>query len=207
MGYFGVRKEQHLRTTLIALFACTVLALPACSLVARDDEPITKAAPTSLPSPTVTSTPLATVAVVPTEEQPAPSPTPAAPVEKIEESTSGTSGAVAYAPPSDIPGEMTLEQRIIDHPTIVKAQLSSIASETMQIMDSTRPDIHEKYFIVLKFNLTVAEYLRGTGDTNIVAVWIGGRFDTDADAVAAIPTELSSRDDQWDDREAIFFPR
>ena len=101
---------------------------------------------------------------------------------------------------------MTLEQRIIDRPTIVKARLSSITGETTQIMNSMRPSIHGKYFIVLKFNLTVVEYLQGSGPANIVAVWIGGGgLDTDAEAVAAIPTELSSRDDQWDDREAIFF--
>ena len=165
----------------------------------------TNRAPASLPSPTVNSTPLAIVTAVPVAEQPAPSPTPTPPIETIEEPAKVTSGSVAYAPPQDFPGEMTLEQRIIDHPTIVKAQLSSITGETMQIMDSTRPSIHEKYFIVLKFNLAVVEYLQGTGDSNIVAVWVSRGFDTDAEAVAAIPTELSSRDDQWDDREAIFF--
>ena len=63
-----------------------------------------------------------------------------------------------------------------------------------------------KYSVALKFSLGVSEYLKGTGPSSIVAVWVDGRsYQTSAEANDAKTVILAERDDQWDDRVAIFF--
>ena len=187
------------------------LALASLSLwVGCDDEPereeqtaatAPRVTATSVgPSPTPTPPPTVTPASI--TEQTAPAVTPAVPISTVSEPSpmTGSGSATHYY------GEISLEEMIAYHPTVVKARLDSITSETGQFLDSNWPSSYGKYFIVLKFNLTITEYLKGTGLTNIVAVWISHSvFATNAEAEAAIPTELAARDDQWDDRESLFF--
>ena len=60
--------------------------------------------------------------------------------------------------------------------------------------------------MALKFNLNLSEYLKGSGPSSIVAVWMDGHtFDTSADAENGKAAVLARRDPQWDDREAIIF--
>ena len=67
-------------------------------------------------------------------------------------------------------------------------------------------DADGKYDAVLKFNLNVTEYLKGTGPSSLVAVWVDGRsYDTNAEAEDAKTVILAERDAQWDNREAIIF--
>ena len=67
-------------------------------------------------------------------------------------------------------------------------------------------DNNGKYRVVLKFNLTVSEYLKGSGPSSIVAVWVEGHsFDTSADAESMKTHVLDERDSQWDSREAVIF--
>ena len=77
--------------------------------------------------------------------------------------------------------------------------MTSLASEIIIEADG-------KYAVVLSFNLDVSEYLKGTGPSSIVAVWVDGRsYDSRADADAAKAEILVRRDDQWDEREAVIF--
>ena len=67
-------------------------------------------------------------------------------------------------------------------------------------------DTASKYSVTLKFNLNVNEYLKGSGASNIVAVWVYSHsFDTHLEAENVKKTILERRDDQWDDREAVIF--
>ena len=92
-----------------------------------------------------------------------------------------------------------IEEKIISYPVIVKATLTSFSSDSLLYPDNT-------FSPVLQFNLNVSEYLKGTGPTSIVAVWFYGRFFSTIDeANNAKAIILAGRDDQWDDREAIFF--
>ena len=65
---------------------------------------------------------------------------------------------------------------------------------------------NSKYSAILKFTLTVHEYLKGTGPTSVTAVWVdGSSYATRSGAEAAKAVILASRDTQWDNREAVFF--
>ena len=62
------------------------------------------------------------------------------------------------------------------------------------------------YSVMLEFQLDVAEYLKGTGPSKIVAVWIDGRYsDTSGEAIKRRATFLTGRDARWDDRQAVIF--
>ena len=170
--------------------------------LATDSAPASPLAPTVAPSPSPTATP------APIAEQTVPSPTPAVPTSTINEPAEGeTFPRTDYSgPPLYYEGELSLDEMVAYHSTIVKARLRSITSETGQFLDSDWPSSYGRYFIVLKLNLTVVEYLKGTGATNIIAILISDRdFATKADVIAAIPTELGAWDTRWDDREALFF--
>ena len=99
-------------------------------------------------------------------------------------------------------GATSLEERIADHPTIVKAQLVSVSAETVAGAERNQG----YFFVVLKFNLSVSEYLKGSGGNNITAMRVVfEKFDTRKKAEDAIPGIRDKRGTQWDDREAIFF--
>ena len=86
--------------------------------------------------------------------------------------------------------------------------MTSLSSEV--IVDSDG-----KHRVALKFNLEVHEYLKGTGPSNIVAVWVDDSYDTQAEAEDRKAAILGGREDpwgrsvqrdaQWDDREAVIF--
>ena len=96
-------------------------------------------------------------------------------------------------------GDSLIEEKIIENSVIVKATMTSFSSEVVVDADG-------KYAAVLKFNLDVSEYLKGTATSSIVAVWVDGRsYDTNDEANDAKGIILAERDDQWDDREAIIF--
>ena len=100
-------------------------------------------------------------------------------------------------------GEYSIEERIVKYDTIVKAQLDRITTE---IVTSTTEGWSGKYYVALKFHLTVSEYLNGTGVDEITALWVRGKqFDTQQEAEAAAPGVVASRDTTWDALEAILF--
>ena len=109
-------------------------------------------------------------------------------------SSGGDSALPLYA------GDSLIEEKIISYPVIVKATMTSFSPDT--VIDHP----NDTYNVILKFNLNVSEYLKGTGPSSIVAVWFYGRFfDTREDADNKRAVILAERDNQWDDREAIFF--
>ena len=58
-------------------------------------------------------------------------------------------------------GEESIEERIARADTIVKARLNQTTSETIT---STDEGWIGKYYVALKFHLTVSEYLNGSGE-------------------------------------------
>ncbi len=96
-------------------------------------------------------------------------------------------------------GNTLIEEKIYRSNPIVKATMTSLSSEVAVDADGN-------HRVVLKFSLDVSEYLKGTGPSSIVAVWVDGwHYDTGEDANAAKANIIARRDDQWDDREAIIF--
>ena len=96
-------------------------------------------------------------------------------------------------------GDASIEEKILNSDPIVKATLTSFSSEVVV-------DAKGKFRPALKFSLDVSEYLKGSGPSSIVAVWLDGRrYDTNDVAEDAEAVNLSVRDDQWDDREAVIF--
>ena len=88
-----------------------------------------------------------------------------------------------------------VEEKIADNNVVVRATMTSLSSEVIA-------DANSKYRAILKFNLNVSEYLKGTGPSSIVAVWVDGRpYDARDEANDAKAGILIERDDQWDDRE------
>ena len=132
----------------------------------------------------------------------------AAPIEKfavqLDEPLPSAVGGVppSIAGESLIPpnaGDSSLEEKIIRNQVIVRASMTSFSSEVVV-------DAEGKYRTVLKFNLNVNEYLKGTGPSSIVTVWVDGwPQDTREDADNWKATILAERDSQWDDREAVIF--
>ncbi len=96
-------------------------------------------------------------------------------------------------------GDTLVEQKIAYSDTIVRATMASFSSEVVVDADG-------KHWVAMKFNLNVSEYLKGTGPSSIVAVWVDGwLWDTSAEANDWKATILAQRDAQWDNREAVFF--
>ena len=96
-------------------------------------------------------------------------------------------------------GDALIEEKILNSDAIVKATMTSHSSEVFA-------DAEGKFLSALKFNLDVSEYLKGSGPTSIVALWIDGRsYETRENAQRAEAKTLAQRDDQWDDRAAIVF--
>ena len=101
-------------------------------------------------------------------------------------------------------GETSLEERIANYPTIVRGTLDRVTSEAVAAGGDGYGK--GKYVVVVKFHITVSEYLSGTGANSITAVWGSEALhDSRGDAEAAMPALVSKRDTSFDDREAIFF--
>ena len=96
-------------------------------------------------------------------------------------------------------GDSSVEEKILGSGVIVRATMTSLSSEVITKADG-------RFSAVIKFNLSIVEYLKGTGLPGIVAVWMDGySFGTHAEAEARRVDMLAERDDQWDDREAVIF--
>ena len=96
-------------------------------------------------------------------------------------------------------GDSLIEEKVIDSAVVVRATMTSLSSEVIVYPNS-------KYAVALKFNLDVSEYLKGTGPSSIVAVWVDGNsYDSRNRADSRRDVLLGERDTQWDDREAIIF--
>ena len=156
-----------------------VAALLACGILTRDDDPTTVVI--ELPA---------------THDE-----GPAAPIDDPVTTTEESERVIEVTGdiPIDNQGDTLIEQKIFGGDAIVKATMTSYSSGVFV-------DAKGKFLSTLTFNLEVSEYLKGSGATNIVALWVDGtRYDTIAEANVAEARNLANRDDQWDDRAAIIF--
>ena len=114
--------------------------------------------------------------------------------------------ALVAPPISPDAGDATIEEKIIENNVIVKATMTSFSSEVVVVTDVYHGGTDNRHSPVFRFNLSVSEYLKGTGPSNIVAVWVDGHsYETSGEANEALDISLGRRDSQWDDREAIIF--
>ena len=65
-------------------------------------------------------------------------------------------------------GEISLEERIANYTTVVKARMTS---ESIEVVAGAGR-IQGKYYAAVKFDLAISEYLNGTGANNITAMWV-----------------------------------
>ena len=99
-------------------------------------------------------------------------------------------------------GETSLEERIANYPTVIKARMTS---ESIEVVAGAAR-LQGNYYAAVKFHLAVSEYLNGTGADNITALWVpADAFGTRQEAEDALPDIRARRDTQWDNREAVFF--
>ena len=183
----------------VLLLIPLVAVLLACGEVTRTDDPATSVAEppnASAEGQTAQGDGPSEHAEYPTPQfgEPAPVPPP----------TGGPPPSMAL-PLSLYVGDSLIEEKIIESPVIVKATMTAFSSDTAVVTDvySGTDNMHSA---VLKFKLNVDEYLKGTGPSSIVAVWVDGRsYDTEAEANRGKAVILAERDNQWDDKEAIFF--
>ncbi len=97
-------------------------------------------------------------------------------------------------------GDTSLEEKIAEHPVIVRATMSSFSSSVIEDGDRHR--------VIMEFGLNVSEYLKGSGSSKITAVWFTHdyhRRPTREEAEVTQASILAERDAQWDSREAIIF--
>ena len=106
---------------------------------------------------------------------------------------------LVYWRPPYTHGDTLIEQKIALNDVIVRATMTSLTPEVAVNADG-------KHAVVLKFNLSVSEYLKGIGPYSIVAVWMDGwPNETNAEAIDWKARILEERDKQWDNRDALFF--
>ena len=180
--------------TMVISVACGPSAplTPAVASSPMPPEPAATArpAPTSAPAATPTAVPTTTAA--PTAV-PTPTSTPAA--------TAHVTGAPTGGPAS-------LQMRIARSDVIARVRLASVR----QTVESFSPkgyqvDPTPDFGPALEYTFEVREYLKGSGGTQVmgIALDILNSYATEAAAEAANLDYLSTRDAQWDGREAIVF--
>ena len=85
----------------------------------------------------------------------------------------GETGGTLVAGDAPVPpnaGDSLIETKIIKHDVVVRATMTSYSSEVVVNPEARFGD----YEVALRFNLAVSEYLKGTGPSNIVAIWVHG---------------------------------
>ena len=193
----------------ILILAMLISTLAACGVSAPADEAAEEAVGSgrhapgrAVPSPTAESAPQAIehgldeqaggvspLASEPAERAPSPTPSPQEDVEVVR--------SASRRVPTPFFGQTTVKEKVVFTDTVVRATMNSVTAE-----------IDTGYLVYLKFSLEVSEYLRGTGPSSIVAVWVDSYvhyYDTLAEAESRKAVVLAERDDQWDDREAVIF--
>ena len=99
-----------------------------------------------------------------------------------------------------------LEEKVIRYNTVVWATLATTTSEVVLASDIYTGNVDNRYRVILKFNLSVVEYLQGSGPTNITALWLDGiKYETRAKAETKRDAIVQKQDTQWDDERAIIF--
>ena len=116
--------------------------------------------------------------------------------------TNDSEGSGEVGAPVPYFGPSSLEQRIANHNIVVRGELDRTTSEVVAASGAW----DGQYAIVIKFHLSVSEYLRGSGQSEIIAVWgSSASYPNRAKAEAARPGLVDARPTTWDDQEAVFF--
>ena len=116
--------------------------------------------------------------------------------------TNDSEGSGEVGAPVPYFGPSSLEQRIANHNIVVRGELDRTTSEVVAASGAW----DGQYAIVIKFHLSVSEYLRGSGQSEVIAVWgSSAPYPTQAEAEAARPGLVDARPTTWDDQEAVFF--
>ena len=185
--------------------------LPSPAVVQAVPSPTSApAAAQVVPSPTSAPTVVQVVpspTSAPTVVQVVPSPTsvPAQVNESPAPATEDSNVGISHPGPLWV-GDSSLGQKIIHRDTVVKATMTSLSSEVVVLTDFYRSGTDNRHSPMLKFNLSVSEYLRGTGSTSTVAIWFDGHtYETREEADDKLARVLAARDGQWDNREAVIF--
>ena len=128
------------------------------------------------------------------------------------ESTQGESSNLLSSSALNYPSSgASMEERIAGADVVTRATLVSVAAGTTRWFDPLRtPSTGDYYIGTLEHTFTVHEYLKGTGDDQIVAlaytvVIPDEGHDIQAKAASDAEAILAVRDTEWDDREAILF--
>ena len=96
-------------------------------------------------------------------------------------------------------GPESMEERIVWSDVLARVRLISVDGAVVVEPGDT-------YRGALEFRFRVLEYIKGSDGSEIVAVTIDEyRYDTEAEARAAVPGMAAARDTRWDDSEAIVF--
>lgn len=118
-------------------------------------------------------------------------------------STTGAIPSPAQSAPAPYNGPDSIEERILSSAAIVRARLTSTTTE---VVTTTVEPWDEDYYVTLKFQFSVSEYLYGSGADTITAYFVGNSgFPTVQDAEDFAPTMASQRDSQFDNRDAVLF--
>ena len=170
-----------------------LLLLAGMALYGCGQETGATASPTPYAEPS-TPTPAAT---------PRPTPTP-----WLISTAHDEDGNVVVVAASDIGfrGTISLEEMILTSDVIARGRMLSFTTSTTSVLQGPAgPDQWTAWFSVLEFRFRIHEYLKGSGQTEITADVMGGPFDTEAKAQAAVPRLVSAHDTRWDDRQAVLF--
>ncbi len=126
------------------------------------------------------------------------------------ENTSGGPLYHALGPGVPVPffGEDSIEERIAGSDTIARGSLDLTTRNVTSEVIEGQGYAAGMYYVALNLPLTVSEYLKGSGATNITVVSIrGDRYKTREEATAGAAGFVSGRVSTWDDRDAIIFIR
>ena len=116
---------------------------------------------------------------------------------KMATTTEGVTG-----PHVGFDGPNSLEERIFNSHVIARVRLDSVLSAS----EYGPTYLGMKHIPTLEFNLSVLDYLKGSGPSKITAVWASGpTCDTRRGAEALFPAIAAQRDARWDNHEAVVF--
>ena len=100
-------------------------------------------------------------------------------------------------------GLASIEEEIVQADVIARVSLDAVATEVVSVTEEDTG-----YAPALLFTFDVHEYMKGTGDDEVVGVSpTAEAFDTADEARSHLSRYSSERDSRWDGREAIVFLR
>ncbi len=129
----------------------------------------------------------------------------AAPAPSPEHPVVLTGSTITYDPY----GPTSVLEKIASSDVIVRAEVASVSAvvDSFSIIGLDGEPEPAVFARGLAYTLTVLEYLKGSGGSQVVAVVLDNarRYATKADADAATADHLATRDTRWENQEGLFF--